>query len=264
MAIDKPVRHDKWQAQEYVKASSMQWRHAMEAIQRCNYQGASTILDVGCGDGRITRYLAEHLKSGKIVGVDLTEDMIRHARKAHSGVPNLSFEQMSADEIQFDKQFDIIFSFSCLHWVADQKKVWNGFYKHLREDGKIVAGFQVDHENFWDTVYEFQNNNQWQPYFENFLDPYNHYSLNAMRNYIEEAGFYLPRIDEIHHVENFGTQDTLTAFFLSWVPQFRHLQNSQRQEFAQQVMDAYYKKTHPVMHKHAGVRIKRFIIEAVK
>ncbi|GAA5445515.1 trans-aconitate 2-methyltransferase [Microbulbifer sp. NBRC 101763] len=262
--MDKPIRHDKWQAQEYVKASSMQWRHAMEAIQRCNYQKASAILDVGCGDGRITHYLAERLENGKIIGVDLTEDMIHHARKVHTGIPNLSFEQMSADEIQFNEQFDIIFSFSCLHWVADQKKVWDGFYKHLKEGGKIVVGFQVGHENFWDTVYEFQHDNDWQPYFESFLDPYNHYTLNEMRNYIEGSGFYLPRIDEIHHVENFGTRDTLTAFFLSWVPQFRHLQPPQREKFSHQVMSKYFKKIEPKTRKNAGIRIKRFIIEAEK
>ncbi|WP_299581777.1 class I SAM-dependent methyltransferase [uncultured Microbulbifer sp.] len=262
MPIDKTVRHDKWEAQEYVKSSTMQWRQAMEAIQRCNYQDASMILDVGCGDGKITRYLAERLNNGRIIGVDLTEDMIRYARTAHDGVLNLSFEQMSADDIQFDEPFDIIFSFSCLHWVADQKKVWDGFYKHLKKGGQVVAGFQVDHEHFWDTVYEFQNSQRWQPYFENFSDPYNHYSLKEMRTYIEEAGFYLPRIDEIHHVENFGTRETLTTFFLSWVPQFRHLHKPQRQEFSQQVMDAYYQKIHPQMREQAGVRIKRFIIKA--
>ncbi|WP_226648502.1 class I SAM-dependent methyltransferase [Microbulbifer variabilis] len=264
MTAEKSTRHDKWQAQEYVKASSMQWRQAMEAIQRCSYQEVSAILDVGCGDGRITRYLAERLKNGKIIGVDLTEDMIRHARKAHARVPNLAFEQMSADEIHFEEQFNIIFSFSCLHWVADQKKVWDGFYKYLRENGKVVVGFQVGHENFWDTVYELQNSTQWQPYFESFIDPYNHYTLNEIRRYIEEAGFYLPRIDEIHHVENFGTRDTLTTFFLSWVPQFRHLQSPNREKFAQQIMDDYFKKIHPTMQKQAGVRIKRFIIEASK
>lgn len=125
MTSEKSTRHDKWQAQEYVKASSMQWRQAMEAIQRCSYQGASAILDVGCGDGRITRYLAERLKNGKIIGVDLTEDMIRHARKAHADVPNLAFEQMSADEIQFEKQFDIIFlSAACTGWQTRKSLGW--------------------------------------------------------------------------------------------------------------------------------------------
>lgn len=262
--MDKPVRHDKWLAQEYVKASTMQWRQAMEAIQRCNFQDASMILDVGCGDGKITRYLAERLHNGRIIGVDLTKGMVQFARKVHAGLPNLSFEQMSADEIQFEEQFDLIFSFSCLHWVADQKKVWDGFYKHLKEGGKVVAGFQVDHENFWDTIFELQNTAQWRDHFTSFIDTYNHYSLTDMKNHIENPGFYISRIDEIYHVENFETPNKLLSFFLSWVPQFRHLQNPLREQFAQQVMDKYYKKIDFRMRKLAGVRIKRFIIEAEK
>jgi len=262
--MDNPVRHDKWQAQEYAKASTMQWRQAMEAIQRCNYRDASMILDVGCGDGKITRYLAERLNNGRIIGVDLTKDMIHYAQKFHAGLPNLSFEQMSADEIQFDEQFDLIFSFSCLHWVADQKKVWDGFHKHLKEDGKVVVGFQVDHENFWDTVSELQNSAQWRDHFISFVDPYNHFSLEDMKNHIESTGFYIPRIDEIYHVENFETPNKLSTFFLSWVPQFRHLQSPLREQFSQQAMDKYYNKIDSRIRDRAGVRIKRFIIEAEK
>ncbi|WP_445354987.1 class I SAM-dependent methyltransferase [Microbulbifer sp. EKSA008] len=262
--MNEPIRHDKWQAQEYVNASDMQWRHAMEAIHRCDYRQAATILDVGCGDGKVTRYLAERMTNGRIIGIDLTEDMICYANKNYANIPNLSFEQMSADEIQFDYKFDIIFSFSCLHWVADQAQVWNSFYKYLKDNGKVVCGFQVDHENFWEAVYEEQETATWKPYFEKFHDPYNHYTLEEMRNYAEEAGFYLPRFDEIYHVENFQTWEKLTTFFLSWVPQFRHLGHPEREQFADQVMNKYYKKIHPEMRKDAGVRIKRFIIEAEK
>ncbi|MCO1333842.1 methyltransferase domain-containing protein [Microbulbifer sp. OS29] len=262
--MNNPIRHDKWTATEYVNASDMQWRHAMEAIRWIDYRNASRILDVGCGDGRVTHYIAENLHRGKVIGIDLTEDMVRYAREKYAREKNLFFQKMSADEIEFDQCFDIIFSFSCLHWVADQAKVWDSFYKILKEDGKGIIGFQVGHENFWDTVSDFQNNSQWQAHFTGFRDPYNHYILADMKAVIERAGFYIPRMDEIHHVENFGTPETLMTFFLSWVPQFRHLSPPKRELFAQQVMDAYYQKISPKMCERAGVRIKRYIIEVEK
>ncbi|WP_444912204.1 class I SAM-dependent methyltransferase [Microbulbifer sp. PAAF003] len=264
--MKKNIRHDKWSAAEYVEASQMQWQQAMEALKRCTFRDAKSILDVGCGDGRITRYLAENLKYGKVIGVDLTEDMIRHAREMHGDVPNLSFQQMSADELNFNHQFDKIFSFSCLHWVKDQAKVWEGFHKYLKDNGEIVSivGFQAGHENFWDTVDMFQNSSKWKPLFINFRDPYNHFSLQEMRDFIEGAGFYLSRIDEIYQVEYFGTQKKLTDFFLSWVPQFRHLPNPLREEFANQVIEEYLRKIHIKMKSRAGVRIKRYIIEVEK
>ncbi|MCL1124975.1 class I SAM-dependent methyltransferase [Shewanella surugensis] len=163
--MEKSVRHNKWYAQEYANVSDMQWRQAMEAIGRCDYTGADSILDVGCGDGKIPRYLAEHLEHGNIIGIDLTKDMIRYARKEHAYQANLFFEQMSADEIQFKQRFDIIFSFSCLHWVGEQQKVWNGFYRNLTPKGKVVCGFQVGHEHFWNTVIEHQQDPYWKPFF---------------------------------------------------------------------------------------------------
>lgn len=262
--MEKSVRHDKWYAQEYAKVSDMQWQQAMEAIGRCDYSGSDAILDVGCGDGKISHYLAQRLEHGKIIGIDLTQDMIIHARQQYVSQTNLLFQQMSADEIQFNQRFDIIFSFSCLHWVAEQAKVWDGFYRHLTSQGKVVCGFQVGHEHFWDTVLEHQQARQWQPYFLGFQDPFNHFTLTEMVGFIENAGFYLPRIDEVHHVEYFETQDKLTAFFHSWVPQFRHLELPMRNEFIKQVMEGYVSKIHPQMRKRAGVRIKRYIIEAEK
>ncbi|WP_444936574.1 class I SAM-dependent methyltransferase [Microbulbifer sp. JMSA004] len=264
--MKKNVRHDNWCAAEYVKASKMQWHQAMEAIERCPFQKAKSILDVGCGDGRITRYIAENLEHGSVIGVDLTEDMIKHAREMHGDVPNLSFQQMSADELTFNKKFDMIFSFSCLHWVKNQAKVWEGFHKYLKDNGEVVSvvGFQAGHENFWDTVDDFQNSNEWKPYFTDFHDPYNHFSLQEMRNFIENAGFYLSRIDEIYKVEYFETKKNLTDFFLSWVPQFRHIPSPHREKFANQVIEEYLRKIHIKMKNRAGIRIKRYIIEVEK
>ena len=262
--MNKVVRHDKWLAKDYAKASDMQWRQALEALARCDYRACDAILDVGCGDGRVTHYVANQLEHGNIIGIDLVEDMINFAETHHGTLTNIRFLQMSADNIVFKQRFDCIFSFSCLHWVADQAKVWHGFYQHLIPTGKVVCGFQVDHEHFWDTVFEHQQARQWQAYFLDFYDPYHHFSLNDMVSVIEKAGFYLPRIDEIHHVEYFDTQHKLTDFFLSWVPQFRHLQSPIREQFVQQVMDNYMHKIHPQMRKRAGVRIKRYIIEAEK
>ncbi|WP_299494699.1 class I SAM-dependent methyltransferase [uncultured Shewanella sp.] len=262
--MDSKVRHDKWRAQEYASVSDMQWRQAMEALRRCDYSESDAILDVGSGDGKITRYVAEHLSHGKVIGIDLVKDMVRFAQTHHADQANLSFLQMSADEIAFDQRFDIILSFSCLHWVAAQAKIWHDFYQHLTSKGKVVCGFQVDHQHFWDTVFEHQQAPQWQSYFLNFQDPYHHFTLTEMVGFIEEAGFYLPRVDEIHHVEYFETQDNLTAFFQSWVPQFRHLGSSVRGEFVKQVMESYMSKIHYKMRERAGVRIKRYIIEAEK
>ena len=146
------MKYDNWDAKEYEKASNMQYRQAIEAINRCHFLGNESILDVGCGDGKITHHLAMLVPNGKVIGCDLTEDMVNFASKKYKEVKNLSFVQESADQINYKEEFDYIVSFSCLHWVIDQVSVWRLFKQALKPNGKVIAGFQVDHEYFWDCV----------------------------------------------------------------------------------------------------------------
>ncbi len=69
----------KWNAQDYAKHSSGQFEWAQELIAKLDLQGSESILDIGCGDGKITHQLAEAAKNGYVLGIDQSEEMIRMA-----------------------------------------------------------------------------------------------------------------------------------------------------------------------------------------
>ncbi|NXW60910.1 CRG1 methyltransferase, partial [Eurystomus gularis] len=80
---------------------------------------AELVVDVGCGSGQGTRFLAEHFK--KVVGTDISEAQIQEAREAPS-VPSVSYLVCPAEELPFeDASVDVLTSFTAVHWFDIEK-----------------------------------------------------------------------------------------------------------------------------------------------
>jgi len=79
----------------YSKNSKLQWNIAMETIDLVQWAGSERVLDIGCGDGKITAQIASKLTRGAVLGVDISKAMIdfacSHYPQAH--YPNLAFEK---------------------------------------------------------------------------------------------------------------------------------------------------------------------------
>ncbi|KAM9631407.1 putative methyltransferase isoform 2-T3 [Morphnus guianensis] len=89
---------------------------------------AELVVDVGCGSGQGTRFLAEHFK--KVVGTDISEAQIQEAREAPS-LPNVSYLVCPAEELPFeDASVDLLTSFTAAHWFDIEK--------FMREANRVV------------------------------------------------------------------------------------------------------------------------------
>jgi trans-aconitate 2-methyltransferase len=87
-----------WDAAEYSRRSGLQEAMAQEVLALLNLKGSERVLDVGCGDGKITAEIAARVPRGSVVGVDASQDMISFA-SSHFGPtarPNLRFEVADA------------------------------------------------------------------------------------------------------------------------------------------------------------------------
>ena len=257
--------HEKWHPVEYQRNSAMQERHASEALSRRLAGPDDRILDVGCGDGRITARLARSAPAGRVLGIDHSAQMIAFAcRNKPTDLPNLEFEVMSADALELQERFTHVVSFSCLHWVRDQRAVWEGFRRQLEPGGVALVGFQTDHEHLWPAVATLTAESPWSRFFADFEDPFNHWTLLELRSFAESSGFYVPRADDILAVEAFGDRATLRAFLASWMPQVAHLPEDLQLPFLDQLLDRYLASVQEPIRAVAGIRIRRLILEAVK
>jgi trans-aconitate 2-methyltransferase len=102
--------------------------------------GNEAVLDIGCGDGKITALIAKSLPIGRVVGIDSSPPMINLAASSFpkAQYPNLSFQLMDAKQLAFTSEFDIAFSNAALHWILDQKGVLLGAQMCLKAQGRLL------------------------------------------------------------------------------------------------------------------------------
>src|SRR4030042_3323491 len=108
-----------WNAEDYRQHSKGQQKWARELIIRLKLKGTEEILDMGCGDGKVTAEIASYVPIGSVVGINNSTSMIELAKKNYptGEHPNLSFILMDAANLIFHEKFDIVFSNASLHWV---------------------------------------------------------------------------------------------------------------------------------------------------
>ncbi len=114
------------------------------------------VLDVGSGAGWLVRLLADRLPEGRVIGVDISDEMVRLARRKHVDVENSMFVVGAADEIPWDANFftHAISVESAYYW-PDPARGLREIHRVLREGGAawIVINFYRDnpHSHQWAT-----------------------------------------------------------------------------------------------------------------
>ena len=101
------------------------------------------VLDVGCGCG-LDAFVAASLvgSTGKVIGIDLTPEMLEWPRKAQEEVRagNLRFMEGSVEALPFDDaSFDLVISNGVLNLVPDKDAAFREIARVLRHDGDFVA-----------------------------------------------------------------------------------------------------------------------------
>lgn len=122
----------------YSQHSTLQHQKAEEILANYAVKEDAAILDVGCGDGRITAELAERIRKGHITGVDASKSMIMHAKSTYSMVPQLEFCHSLIEQYRLERPLDAVVSFSCFHWVREAKAALNQLCDSLKPGGDLI------------------------------------------------------------------------------------------------------------------------------
>ena len=108
-------------------------------------QVGNVILDLGCGTGELSVYLAELVgPEGRVIGVDPDKERIQLARQSH--IKNLSFAEGSASSFlgMASNVYDIVFCNAALHWMPEKQQVFKDMFSSLKVGGKIAIHYN-DH-----------------------------------------------------------------------------------------------------------------------
>lgn len=235
----------KWNATDYNQNSANQQRWARELIAKLELKGNERILDIGCGDGKITTEIASYLPTGSILGIDSSLAMIEFARSKfpRSDFPNLTFQQQDATCLNFDNEFDLIVSFNCLHWIFDHFPVLQGIKKSLKPSGKVGLQFagKSNATSLRNIIEQVIYSAKWQDYFQNFTWQTRAYSDTEYRDLLKRMGLKANRVELVRkvaiHQGKIGLKawirTTGTANYLNQVPPNLH------QEIIDEIVDTY-------------------------
>lgn len=125
-----------WDARTYDVTSQPQQSWAKDVLARLGgIDPAATILDVGCGTGRVTERLLELVPDGAVLALDASQDMVAIAR-ARLG-DRVRVWQQSALDLALEEPVDAIFSTATLHWVPEHERLWRVFARALRGGGRV-------------------------------------------------------------------------------------------------------------------------------
>jgi trans-aconitate 2-methyltransferase len=254
---------NQWNADDYARNSSAQETWAMELIDKLKLRGYESVLDIGCGDGRITDKIAQYLTSGCVVGIDQSENMIRRASDFKR--VNLSFRVMDVMALCLEQEFDIAYSNAVMHWVKDHRTVLQEVRKHLKPGGRIL--FQMGgYGNAYDmarTVESVIVLKQWSDYFQGFNFPYYFYQVHDYEQWLPEAGFEIGRVElipkDMVHDDAKGLKGWLRT---TWFPYTDRVPETDRELFVKQLTDLYLSKYPVDAEGKTHVRMVRLEVEA--
>lgn len=258
-----------WNAKDYEKNSKAQQLWARELIDKLLLTGVEKILDIGCGDGKVTAELASSVPNGLVVEIDSSISMIEFASKRYPSkkYSNLSFEVMDANSISFRECFDVIFSNAALHWLKDHKPVVKGAYKGLKPGGKILfqMGGKDNAKTFLSVLEQVMSLPEWKPYFENFEFPYGFLGVDEYEVLLKDAGFVINRIELIpKNMEHDGKQGLKGWIRTTWLPYTERLPNEIKEKFIEKIATRYLEEVPVKPDGKAFVAMVRIEVEAEK
>ena len=122
----------RWDAASYATHAAFVPALGAPVVALLAPQPGERILDLGCGDGVLTRKLVE--MGCEVVAVDSSAPQIEGAKAL-----GLDAHVMSAEALEFDHEFDAVFSNAVLHWIKRADPVIAGVHRALKPGGRFVA-----------------------------------------------------------------------------------------------------------------------------
>jgi trans-aconitate 2-methyltransferase len=126
-----------WDAERYHRVSGPMEEMGLGVLHRLDLRGDETVLDAGCGSGRVTAHLVERLPRGRVIAVDLSEGMVAETRRTLGGRADVRRADLL--ELHLAEPVDAILSTATFHWILDHDRLFAQLFGALRPGGRLVA-----------------------------------------------------------------------------------------------------------------------------
>ena len=176
----------KWDAEAYAKTARFVSDLGAAAVELLDPKPGETIIDLGCGDGALTKDLAA--AGATVIGLDADPDMIAAAQGE-----GLDARLADAHDFELPELADAVFTNAAMHWMTEPLAVLTQVHAHLKPGGRFVGEFG-GHGNIASVVTALRAVAiQWglgPECLPNWFFP----SVDHFHDLLEEAGFVVPEI----------------------------------------------------------------------
>jgi trans-aconitate 2-methyltransferase len=183
-----------WDAASYDRLADPQEEWAREVLERLELRGDETVLDAGCGSGRVTRLLIERLARGRVIAVDSSPSMIDAVRD----VLRPSDEALLANltELELAEQVDAVFSNATFHWILDHDRLFQRLHAALHPGGRLEAqcGGEGNVAEFERAIEALGGDERFAPYLRGIAPPWKFAGVGETEARLEHAGFVVGRL----------------------------------------------------------------------
>lgn len=188
-----PPAPREWNAPTYHRVSAPQFAWGQAVLDRLVLAGGETVLDVGCGTGRLTALLLDRLPRGRAVGIDLSTAMLATARQELPAAARAraAFVHADAAALPIAGAADAIFSTATFHWVLDHPRLFRSLWRALRPGGRLVAqcGGGPNLERHHRRAEALMRAPSYASYFQAWVEPWAFADAATTQARLAEAGF---------------------------------------------------------------------------
>jgi trans-aconitate 2-methyltransferase len=210
----------------------------LEVLSRLDLAGDETVIDAGCGSGRVTEALIERLPQGRVIALDASESMVAAARER---LPDADVRQVDLLDLDIAElgvePVDAILSTATFHWILDHERLFARLHAALKPGGRLLA--QCGGAGNIDVLRGHANDVlAREPYaaaFAGFRSPWNYAGPEETRERLSRAGFteancwLQPAPKEPEHPREFLSDIVLG-------PHYQHLPEDLREPFIDDVL----------------------------
>jgi trans-aconitate 2-methyltransferase len=223
-----------WDGQSYDRISGPMEALGLAVLERLELRGDETVLDAGCGSGRITQALIERVPEGHVIAVDASQSMVDVALER---LPGADVRRVDLLELELDEPVDAILSTATFHWISDHERLFARLRAALRSGGRLVA--QCGGEGNIDVLRGHANDvlarDPYAEHFEDFQPPWNYAGPDDTRERLLAAGFATAEC----WLQPAPKQPDQPREFLSTIvlgPHYQHLPDQLRESFMDDVL----------------------------
>ncbi|OGT53634.1 MAG: hypothetical protein A3F17_01115 [Gammaproteobacteria bacterium RIFCSPHIGHO2_12_FULL_41_15] len=229
-----------WKGEHYNKVASPQFEMNASFLKNYSLMNIQNALDIGCGGGNTTAWMADQMQNGFITGIDASNSMIEAAIQTHKK-SNLKFEYCSVEELDEHNHYDLVTSFFCMQWVPNKRDAFKKIAKALMPEGRFLMIAPSPHPHLPHIRQKLMAQKEWVAFFENYEDPLRHITDFQYEEYAKTASLQIGACDTQKKSIFFENKNLFSNFMYEMTPNLQTLPNEElKQRFLQQLLDRYF------------------------